>query len=172
MALGDAPQNHYVVAVTDESLLLATLFARCSPAELSFIRQFAQEAHLPQGTVLTEEGQAERRAYVLLAGDVSARCGNRFVGRYQVGDLVGDLPLLGGSRSLETAVADSDLDVVVIEARDFAHVLLAIPSVAVALLRDLARRLDRAERALAGAVMPDFTEAGWGGNKPGAEGHA
>lgn len=105
----------------------------------------ADQVTLSSGSTLTRQGDIGREAFVLLDGTVEVRRDDRPVAELGPGAVIGELALLDGGPRTATAVATSDVTVLVLTRPAFNAVLDEIPTLAHRLLVTLARRLRDAE---------------------------
>lgn len=110
------------------------LFAGCSKSQLQKIRALTTSLHIPKDHVLIREGSVGREFIVIRNG--SARItrdtgdGVSRVADVGSGDFLGEMALLNGTPRTATAVATTDLDVLVSSVGEFRAILEIAPSVA------------------------------------------
>jgi CRP/FNR family transcriptional regulator, cyclic AMP receptor protein len=129
-----------------DHLASVPLFEGCSRKELQSIAKAGDEVTMTSGTVLVEQGQLGREAYVVLDGRLSVKRGGRKILAIGPGAVVGELALLDHGPRTATVVCESDCDLFVIDQRHFRGVLEHSPGIAMKLLATLAgniRTLDR-----------------------------
>lgn len=121
------------------------LFAGCSDRDLEHLAHAADRIRLPEGTLLTRQGDIGREAFVILAGSAAVDRDGERVAEIGPGDVVGELALLDGGPRSATVTATSDIEALVLTRPAFTAVLDEIPTLAHRLLVTLARRLRTAE---------------------------
>lgn len=121
------------------------LFAGCSDRDLEHLAHAADRIRLPEGTLLTRQGDIGREAFVILAGSAAVDRDGQRVAEIGPGDVVGELALLDGGPRSATVTATSDIEALVLTRPAFTAVLDEIPTLAHRLLVTLARRLRTAE---------------------------
>ncbi len=122
------------------------LFGGCSKRELQHVAKAGDEIRMTDGTMIVDQGQMGREAFVILDGSVIVRRAGRKVATLGVGDVVGELSLLDHGPRTASAVCDGDCELFVLDQRHFRAVLEDHPQIALKLLGNLAghiRRLDR-----------------------------
>ncbi len=124
-----------------DHLASVSLFSACSKKELQAVARASDEISLPAGKHLCEQGSIGREAFIILSGTAEARRNGRKVATYGPGDCFGELSLLDHGPRTATVTAETDLDVLVLGAREFAGVLDEVPPVAHKLLKALAGRI-------------------------------
>ncbi|MBA2358200.1 MAG: cyclic nucleotide-binding domain-containing protein [Actinobacteria bacterium] len=117
------------------------LFSRCSKKELQEVAALADEIDLPEGRVLTREGDTGHEFFVILEGTAEVRHGGRKVRTLGPGDFLGEIALLTQLPRTATVTAATPLDVLVITAREFRSLLAHAPKVQTKVLEALAERL-------------------------------
>jgi len=127
------------------------LFGSCSQRELTKIARATDELSVPEGKVLTEEGERGREAFVIVSGTAGVTIGGTPVAELGPGDHFGELALLDGGPRTATVVATSELVVLVISQQAFTSLIDEVPGLSRKILASLAglvRELDRKISAL------------------------
>jgi len=122
------------------------MFAGCSKRELQAIQKAGDEVTMTAGTLVIDQGQMGREAFVVLDGEVTVRRGGRKVITLGSGAVVGELSLLDHGPRTASVVCDTDCTLFVLGQRQFQRVLESNPSISLKLLGALAghiRELDR-----------------------------
>ena len=122
------------------------LFEGCSRRELNSIARAGDDITMTAGTIIIDQGQMGREAFVVLEGEVSVKRGGRKITTLGPGAMVGELSLLDHGPRTATVVCETDCSLFVIDQRHFRNVLEEHPSIAMKLLATLAaniRALDR-----------------------------
>jgi CRP-like cAMP-binding protein len=123
------------------------LFSRCSGRELRIVARHAEAIHLPEGSVLFEEGDTGDAFYVVLEGTAEVRRGTgRRLNSVGVGGWFGELALLDAAPRSASVIATSELEVAVLGARIFRTLLRELPTISERLLAALAAELRDARR--------------------------
>jgi CRP/FNR family cyclic AMP-dependent transcriptional regulator len=129
-----------------ENLQKVPLFAGCSKRDLQHVAEAGDVIKMTDGTMIVDQGQMGREAFVILSGDVLVKRGGRKITTLGPGDVVGELSLLDHGPRTATAICQGDCTLFVLDQRHFRAVLEAQPSIALKLLGTLAghiRTLDR-----------------------------
>jgi len=124
-----------------ELLKRVPLFERCSKAELQQIARLADEILLPDGQVLTSEGQPGREFFVLVEGQVDVRRKGRLVKKLSGGDFLGEIALVADVPRTATVTATTPLRALVMIDRDFRSLMKEVPSLQPKVLYALAMRM-------------------------------
>lgn len=137
MARRDSYQAH---------LAAVPLFAGCSSRELAKIAKAGDEVQIKAGSTLTQQGDAGREAFVIIDGTATVKRGGRKVTTLGPGACVGELALLDHGPRTATVVADDDMTVFVLGAREFAGVLADVPALSRKIMAVLAERIRELDR--------------------------
>ena len=133
-----------------ENLRNVPLFTGCTNKELERIARSGDEVKMTAGTLLADQGQTGREAFVVLDGTVSVRRNGRKVATLGPGAIVGELSLLDHGPRTATVMCDSDCSIFVISQRHFLAVVDDVPTIAHKLLASLAGRIRDLDRAYYG----------------------
>ena len=129
-----------------DSLRSVALFSACSKKELEKVARSGDEIVMTEGTIVVDQGQTGREAFVILDGEVTVKRNNRKIATLRSGDVVGELSLLDHGPRTATAVCATDCTLLVIDQRRFLGVLDAVPSIAHKLMAALASRIREMDR--------------------------
>jgi CRP/FNR family transcriptional regulator, cyclic AMP receptor protein len=117
------------------------LFSSCTKQECQRLAAIADEIDLPEGRVLTKEGQAGREFFVLVDGTVDVVQKGEKIAELGSGDWLGEIALLTKAPRTATVTATSPVRVLVITDRAFRQVVETTPSIAVKVLERVGERL-------------------------------
>lgn len=129
-----------------DHLAKVPLFSAMTTRDLQRIARAADEVNLPAGTVIIDQGQTGREAFVIVEGTATVRRNGKKVATLEPGSIVGELALLDRGPRTATVTCDTDCDLLVLEARAFAGVLAEIPALTQKLLTSLAARIRQLDR--------------------------
>ena len=122
-----------------------SLFSGCSQSELRSIAQLGTPVTVGEGELLTAKGEVGREFFLVLSGIASCRLGRREVAEFTRGGYFGELALLHGGIRTADVVAETDMELLVLDAREFRSMLMASPGIGVKMLARLAERLADAD---------------------------
>ena len=131
---------------TLEHLKNVSLFAGCSKKDLEKIARSGDEIRTPAGTVLVDQGQTGREAFVILEGSATVKRNGKKVATLGAGNVVGELALLDHGPRTASVMCDTDCQLLVISQRHFTAVLDEVPTLAHKLLANLAGMVREADR--------------------------
>lgn len=129
-----------------EHLKMVPMFAGCSKRELQAILKAGDEIVMTAGTLIVDQGQMGREAFVVLEGSVIVRRNGRKVTTLGPGAVVGELSLLDHGPRTASVICDTACTLFVLDQRHFQQVIEQNPQIAMKLLGTLAghiRNLDR-----------------------------
>ena len=124
-----------------DALRKAPLFEGLSRKELEELAKLADDLEVPEGKVLTRQGDTGREFFVLMDGEVEIERDGQSLGRRGAGDFIGEISLLEDIPRTATVTAATPVRLFVLTAQSFRSVVEAHPEVENKVLRTLARRL-------------------------------
>jgi CRP/FNR family cyclic AMP-dependent transcriptional regulator len=128
-----------------ELLSNVPLFSTCSKRDLGRIAALVDEVEVPDGRILTREGEPGRECFVIVDGQAAADLGGDRTASLGPGDVVGEMSLLDqGPRSV-TVTAKTDMHLLVLTSREFSSLINRFPVVARRVMAALAKRLRETE---------------------------
>lgn len=133
-----------------DNLRNVPLFNGCTNKELDRIARSGDEVKMTAGTLLADQGQTGREAFVVLEGTVTVRRNGRKVATLGPGAIVGELSLLDHGPRTATVTCETDCSIFVISQRHFLAVVDDVPTIAHKLLASLAGRIRELDRAYYG----------------------
>ena len=129
-----------------EHLAAVPLFDGFTKKELEKVAKAGDEIIMSAGTVIVDQGQTGREAFVVLDGSVTVKRNNRKIATLGPGDIVGELSLLDHGPRTATAICETDCELLVLDQRHFRGVLEQVPSLATKILASLAGRIRELDR--------------------------
>ncbi len=133
-----------------EHLAEIPLFSALSKRDLQTIAKASNEITREAGTVLVDQGDAGREAFVIIEGTATVKRNGRKVGVLGPGSSIGEMSLLDHGPRTATVTADTDMTVLVLSAREFGGVIEEVPGLAHKLLIELAKRVRDLDRQIYG----------------------
>ena len=129
-----------------EHLRNVSLFQGCSTKELERIAKASEEVRMVAGSLIVDQGQTGREAFVVLSGTVTVRRNGKKVGSFGAGTVVGELSLLDHGPRTATVTCDTDCELLLLDQRNFMAVLDTVPSLTHKVLATLAGRIRDLDR--------------------------
>lgn len=135
-----------------DALRASPLLAALGEKQLAGLTNVARERTFASGQKMIEEGKERAQAmFVILEGTAEVRSGDRVLATLAAGDHVGEMALvLADQTRTADVVATSEVRAVQLTRWDFTPYLKTNPEVAMAVIEELARRLDDANRRATG----------------------
>src|SRR3974390_873844 len=93
-------------------------FSSCSLRELRDIAQLTEERFLAEGTELCHQGALENEVFLIVDGEAEVIVDDTSIGRTQIGEIVGELAMLGNGRRAATLRVVKTMRVLVLDPRE------------------------------------------------------
>jgi CRP-like cAMP-binding protein len=101
---------------------------------------------MPAGSLILDQGQTGREAFVVLDGTVVAKRNGKKMANLGRGAVVGELSLLDHGPRTATVICETDCELLLLDQRNFMGVLDEVPALAHKLLATLAGRIRDLDR--------------------------
>ena len=136
-----------------QSLRRVPMFREIDPARLKLLAFTSERVQFSAGQRFFLQGDAADAAYVILEGRavVSLGAGEEEIELAELGQnaLVGEMAILSDSLRSATVTAAEPTTALRIDRRVFLELLMQFPQMSIAILREIARRLERTNAQLA-----------------------
>ncbi len=110
-----------------ESLKAVPLFSGLSRRSLKLIAAHIDQVRVDKGAVLARQDHLAREFLLVVDGCVRVERDGRDVDYLRAGDWFGELALLEGTPQVATIIAETALELMVVEARSFSYLLTEVP---------------------------------------------
>ncbi len=130
-----------------EILKHVSLFAACSDKELRQIASICTPVSVREGTILAKEGSPGREFYAIGDGSAKVSLRGKTLAMLGPGEFFGEMSLLDSEPRSATVKAETDMEVYVLEPREFSTLIDQHPAVAKKILKAMAKRLRELEKA-------------------------
>ena len=110
----------------------------------------AGQEQVDEGTALAEEGKPGDTFYVILSGQAKVVRRGRTIAHLMPGDWFGEISLIDGGPRTASVVTETPAEVMTLSRKPFESMIQREPTIVLAMLEELARRLRNAERPLTG----------------------
>ena len=117
------------------------LFRACSKQDLRLIARLADYDTCKAGAVLVREGRRGTELFVIISGEAEVSRDGATVATLNAGDYFGELAVLRPAPRTATVTATTDMEVLIVTARELAVLLSDVPLFARKLLTGLAARI-------------------------------
>lgn len=124
-----------------EHLRTVPMFSNCTKKQLDQVARIVTELQISKGTTLMVEGEMVHEFVIIESGTASVRRGGRKIATVGKGDVVGELALILRRPRTATVVAETDLNILVVDERSFNALLDDVPGLARQLLHTVAERM-------------------------------
>lgn len=144
-----------VKAKIDEALATVPLFQGMSRRHRKHLAGLMESIDFMQDHSIVRQGDEADSFYVVIDGEATVRIDGRVVATKGAGDYFGEIALLDGGVRTATVSSDTPMTMLVLHRREFERALDEDPTLARALLANLAgmlRRLDAALRQAGGSL--------------------
>jgi CRP-like cAMP-binding protein len=143
-----------------EALRTVPLFREVPPAELRAIAQLVRERQFPKGSLILSEGDTGDALYFIVRGQVKvtvvAEDGREVIlSVLNAGAFFGEMALLDDEPRSAHVISMEDTALLQLRREDFRARLQHAPELAIALLRELSRRLRPADSTIASLMLLD-----------------
>jgi len=128
-----------------ERLAELPVFRTCSKRELEIVSRIGTPIPIEPGYVLTRQGRRGYEFFVILTGEASCTIDDKHVARLGPGNFFGEMSLVEHDVQSATVVAETAMEVIAFDAREFSSMLDQAPSTARTLLATVAHRLREAQ---------------------------
>lgn len=129
-----------------EHLRNVSLFSGCSNKDLERIAKASDEITMPAGSLIVDQGQTGREAFIVISGSVVVKRNGKKVGVFGPGTVVGELSLLDHGPRTATVTCETECELLLLDHRHFLGVLDQVPALAHRLLATLAGRIRDLDR--------------------------
>jgi CRP-like cAMP-binding protein len=132
------------------ALSAVPLFEGLSSRQLRQIAGVADVADFMAGSSIVREGEPGESFFVILSGEARVVVRDRTVHRSVPGDHFGEISLLDGGARTASVISETPMTLLMIGRREFQRVLRKDPTLAMHLLKSMARTIRRVNRSLSG----------------------
>jgi CRP-like cAMP-binding protein len=129
-----------------DNLRNVPLFTSCTTKDLEKIAKAGDEVSMKAGSLIVDQGQTGREAFVVLSGSVVVRRNGKKVTTLGPGTIVGELSLLDHGPRTATVLCETDCTFLLLDQRAFLGVVDEVPALAHKLLASLAGRIRDLDR--------------------------
>lgn len=141
-----------------KSLQQIPMFRDVDMGKLRLLAFASQRISCRQGETLCRQGEASDSAYIVLEGSVDViregAAGRTLLATLGAGQLIGELGVLCERPRNATIVASTDVEVLRIEKMVFLEFVRELPQLALAIIRELGKRLENMNEQLSRQARP------------------
>jgi CRP/FNR family transcriptional regulator, cyclic AMP receptor protein len=129
-----------------EHLRNVPLFQSCSQRDLEKIAKAGDEVTMPAGSLIVDQGQTGREAFIVMSGTVTVKRNGKKVASLGPGTVVGELSLLDHGPRTATVICETECTLLLLSQRHFMAVVDDVPALSHKLLASLAGRIRDLDR--------------------------
>ena len=129
-----------------QHLASVPMFSSLSQTELRTVGRLSDIIRYPEGDVICEEGTNGREFFLVMDGEAAVKKGKKTIAKMVPGSYFGELSVLDGGPRSATVVARSDMELLVLEQRQFSGLIREVPTIAAKVLTTMAARLRDADK--------------------------
>ncbi len=129
----------------EKQLASVDLFSQLEPSDLARIGKAVVSRKYRKGETIVKEGERAVAFYVIVSGKVEVRKGNEVLNELGPGQSFGEMALLDGFPRSASLAAVEDTECLVMTRWDFTAELRIAPSIALAMLPVLSKRIRQLE---------------------------
>ena len=130
-----------------EVLKKVPLFSELSKRQLNAIAKQAKQVTLAAGTVLACQGGVGREFHILVEGNARVEKGRKVIRKLSTGDTSGEISLIDEGPRTATVVAESQIELLVLNTSSFRALLDSVPGLQRKLLLTVCGYLRNAKAA-------------------------
>lgn len=134
-------------SITD-TLAAIDLLSGLTKAELKRVQSLMTPVSIKAGREFISQGTAGREAFILLSGEASVRRNGRLVATVGVGEVLGEIALLGGLPRNASVTAETAIEAEVLTRREFIALLDESPVISRKITLAVIERLQQLEPGL------------------------
>ena len=128
-----------------EALAALPLFASCSDKELKSLASLGTPVKVEADYSFMREGRAGAEFFVVLSGTAACTVAGREVAHFGAGDFFGEMALVDRKPRSATVTAETAMEVLVFDAREFGGMLAESPSAGRKIMAEISTRLRSAQ---------------------------
>lgn len=124
------------------------MFSELSRKDLKSVGRLMTSVQIKTGKALMKEGEPGREFLIIIDGTATVRRGGRVLAQVGPGDFLGELAIIAGVPRNATVTADAEMEVSVLNRREFTTLLDDQPSIARKVLVGAVKRIHNIEPGL------------------------
>lgn len=124
-----------------EFLRKVPLFSRLNKEQIEYVARVSDRHEAKTGDHLTDEGHLGHEFVLIVEGTARAVRNGQTVAEMGPGDFFGEMSMIDGGGRSATVVAETEMEVIVVDGRAFWPLLQTVPGLAHAVIEVLAQRI-------------------------------
>jgi CRP-like cAMP-binding protein len=122
------------------------LFSFTAKKQRREIAEACEHRSVRAGKVLTQQGKQGRDFFVVLSGTARCEVDGREIRKFERGSFFGELALVTGAPRSATIIAETPMELLVLDRREFMMLLRSASDVTIKVLTSVAVRLQQADQ--------------------------
>ncbi len=118
-----------------------SLFSTCSPKDLVEIGQLLDEVDIPDGKVITREGDSAAEMFLIASGTARVERGGQAINELGPGGIIGEMALISEGKRNATVTADGPVKAFVAGHREFHSLMDRYPDFRTRVLEGMAKKI-------------------------------
>ena len=118
-----------------------TIFSACGSKDLVELGQLLDEVDIPDGKLITREGDTASEMFVIVAGRARVEKGGRLLNELGPGGVIGEMALISEGKRNATVTADGQVKAFVAGHREFHSLMDRYPDFRMRVLEGLAKKV-------------------------------
>lgn len=124
-----------------ELLQSISIFSACGSRDLAELGQLLDEVDIPDGKVITREGDTAREMFIIASGTARVEKDGRALAELGPGGVIGEMALISEGRRNATVTADGPVKAFVAGHREFHSLMDRYPDFRLRVLEGLAKKI-------------------------------
>ncbi|MCE5266253.1 MAG: cyclic nucleotide-binding domain-containing protein [Deltaproteobacteria bacterium] len=129
-----------------EFLKKVPMFSNLNNRQLIEIAKHAEQLFVKHGEVLVEQGRRGSEFYFIVEGKAQVKKDLKVIRKLANGDFFGEISLIDREPRTATVIADTDMTLLVVDTKSFAHLLDVVPGLQGKIIIALCRYIRLAEK--------------------------
>jgi CRP-like cAMP-binding protein len=118
-----------------------SIFSACGPRDLTELGQLLDEVDIPDGKVITREGDSAGEMFLIASGKARVERGGQPVDSIGPGGIIGEMALISEGKRNATVTADGPVKAFVAGHREFHSLMDRYPDFRMRVLEGLAKKI-------------------------------
>lgn len=131
----------------NEYLRKVPLFSRLNKDQIGYVARVSDRHHSQPGEHLTTQGKLGHEFVLIVEGKARAERDGKIVAQMGPGDFFGEMSMIDGGLRTSSVVAETEMDLIVVDGRAFWPLLETVPGLAHSVMEVLTGRIRELQAA-------------------------
>jgi CRP/FNR family transcriptional regulator, cyclic AMP receptor protein len=118
-----------------------SIFSACGPRDLTELGQLLEEVDIPDGKVITREGDSAAEMFLIASGKARVERGGQAIDEIGPGGIIGEMALISEGKRNATVTADGPVKAFVAGHREFHSMMDRYPDFRMRVLQGMAKKI-------------------------------